>query len=171
MRGEKLDAIDLKILSVLQRQGRVSKSALAEQVNLSPTPCWARLKKLEKSGLIRGYRTDVAVEKLAPFISVIVEVTLKQHRYNSFEIFERHVRDVPEIVDCHATGGGVDYFLKVVAADIERYQAIIDALLRADIGIDRYFTYVVTRAVKKAAQPDVALVSRLKRDGAGTPKS
>lgn len=156
----KIDRIDVKILAALQREGRMTKTALAERVDLSPTPCWERLKRLEKAGFIRGYHADIALEKLGALTTMLVEVTLKQHRYEDFEIFERHVRRIDEIVECHATGGGVDYFLKVMVRDVDAYQRLIDSLLVAGIGIDRYFTYVVTRAVKTAPQPPVGLIAR-----------
>lgn len=154
----KLDAIDVNILATLQAEGRITKVALAERVNLSPTPCWERLKRLEKAGLIRGYRADIALEKLGAFTTVLVEITLKQHRYQDFDRFERAMRDIPEIVACYATGGGVDYVLKVVAPDIDSYQRLIDRLLQSNVGIDRYFTYIVTRTIKEAGQPPVGVV-------------
>ena len=157
----RLDAIDLKILATLQKEGRITKLALAERVNLSPTPCWERLKRLEKAGFIEGYRADIALAKLGGATTVLVEITLKQHRFEDFEIFERAVRNVPEIVECLATGGGIDYLLKIVTSDIDTYQRLIDELLTAGIGIDRYFTYVVTRTVKSAAQPPVELFAKL----------
>ena len=157
----RLDAIDLKILATLQKEGRITKLALAERVNLSPTPCWERLKRLEKAGFIEGYRADIALAKLGGATTVLVEITLKQHRFEDFEIFERAVRNVPEIVECLATGGGIDYLLKIVTSDIDAYQRLIDELLIAGIGIDRYFTYVVTRTVKSAAQPPVELFAKL----------
>ena len=153
----RLDAIDIKILATLQKEGRITKLALAERVNLSPTPCWERLKRLENAGFIAGYRAEIALAKLGSATTVLVEVTLKQHRIEDFEVFERAVRQVPEIVECLATGGGIDYLLKVVTPDIDAYQRLIDELLTAGIGIDRYFTYVVTRTVKADAQAPVAL--------------
>lgn len=158
MRRDKLDAIDVKILAALQREGRMTKTALAETVSLSPTPCWERLKRLEKAGYIKGYRAELALEKLGAVTTVLVEVTLKQHRYEDFARFEQAIHGLDEIVECQATGGGIDYFLKVVAPDIDAYQRLIDRLLIADIGIDRYFTYVVTRPVKTALQPSVSAV-------------
>ena len=153
-----LDAIDLKILSALQREGRITKVALAERVGLSPTPCWERLKRLEKAGLIKGYHAEIDLAQIGVTTSILVEVTLKQHRYEDFQVFERGVRNVPEIVECYATGGGIDYLLKVVTRDIDAYQRLIDELLTAGIGIDRYFTYVVTRSVKASSQPPVELL-------------
>ena len=156
----RLDAIDLKILARLQSEGRITKAALAEAVNLSPTPCWERLKRLEKSGLIRGYHAEIDLEQLGAVATVLVEIILKQHRYEDFQRFETAIRHVEEVVECHATGGGIDYLLKVTAPDIDAYQRLIDRLLLAEIGIDRYFTYIVTRAVKTSFQPPVALFAR-----------
>ena len=82
---------------------------------------------------------------------------LKQHRYDDFQRFESAILKVEEVVECYATGGGIDYLLKVVAPSIDAYQRLIDRLLLAEIGIDRYFTYIVTRAVKASFQPPVAL--------------
>ena len=158
--GPRLDAIDLRILSTLQQEGRITKAALAERVHLSPTPCWTRLKRLEKAGLIRGYFAEVALERIGTITLVLVEVTLKQHRFQDFERFERVVRGRSEVVECLATGGGIDYLLKVAAADIDAYQRFIDELLVSDIGIDRYMTYIVTRTVKSLAQAPVSIVAR-----------
>ena len=154
----RLDGIDLKILGTLQREGRITKQALAERVNLSPTPCWERLKRLEKAGYIKGYHAEIDLAKLAGVTTVLVEVTLKQHRLEDFERFERAIGQVPEVVECAATGGGIDYLLKIVTVDIDSYQRLIDELLAAGIGIERYFTYVVTRSVKAASQPPVELL-------------
>ena len=144
----KLDPIDLRILSEIQREGRITKLKLAERVGLSPTPCWTRLRRLERAGVITGYHARVALRSVLPFATVFVEVTLGAHRQTDFDRFERAVKKVPEIVACWALGGGVDYLLKVVARDIDAYQRLIDGLLERDIGIDRYFSYVVTRTVK-----------------------
>lgn len=144
----KLDATDLKILDAIQRDGRITKLKLAERVGLSPTPCWVRLARLEKAGIVTGYHARVSVRAIAPVTSVLVEVTLANHRQADFERFERVVRDTPEIVACWSVGGGVDYLLKVMTRDIDAYQRLIDSLLEREIGIDRYFTYIVTKTVK-----------------------
>jgi Lrp/AsnC family transcriptional regulator of ectoine degradation len=144
----KLDPIDLRILEAIQRDGRITKLALAEKVGLSPTPCWVRLRKLEKAGIVSGYHARIAMRSLAPIAIVMTEVTLGAHRQADFDCFERAIRDVPEIVGCWSLGGGVDYLLKVMTPDIDAYQRLIDSLLERDIGIARYFTYIVTRTVK-----------------------
>ncbi len=144
----KLDAIDLRILDAVQRDGRITKLALAEKVGLSPTPCWLRLRKLEKAGIIAGYHARIAVRKIVPVASVMMEVTLANHRQADFDRFERAVATIPEIVACWSVGGGVDYFLKIMAPDIDAYQRLVDALLDRELGIERYFTYIVTKTVK-----------------------
>jgi Lrp/AsnC family transcriptional regulator of ectoine degradation len=149
MSAPRLDAIDLRILDAVQRDGRITKLALAERVGLSPTPCWMRLRKLEKAGIIAGYHGRLALRQLAPIATVMMEITLANHRQADFDRFERAVRDTPEIVACWSVGGGVDYMLKVVARDIDGYQRLVDGLLEREIGIDRYFTYIVTRTVKE----------------------
>lgn len=148
MTSAKLDPIDLKILDAIQRDGRITKLALAEQVGLSPTPCWMRLRKLEKTGIVSGYHARIAMRVVAPVATVLMEVTLANHRQADFDRFERVIRDVPEIVACWSVGGGVDYLLKVMARDIDAYQRLVDGLLEREIGIDRYFTYIVIKTVK-----------------------
>lgn len=156
MAGFKLDAIDLRILDAIQREARITKLALAEKVGLSPTPCWMRLRKLEKAGIVTGYHASVAVRMIAPVATVLVEVTLGNHRQADFDRFERAIRDMPEIVACWSVGGGVDYVLKMMARDIDAYQRLIDVLLERDIGIARYFTYIVTKTIKEEVVLPVA---------------
>ncbi|KAB2767211.1 Lrp/AsnC family transcriptional regulator [Brucella anthropi] len=151
----KLDAVDLRILEAVQENARITKLALAEKVGLSATPCWLRLRKLEEAGIVTGYHARIAYRKIAPTAHVIVQITLGNHRQSDFDRFERAVTAVPEIVSCWSVGGGVDYFLMIVARDIDGYQRLIDRLLDQNIGIERYFTYIVTKLVKdeKASAP------------------
>ena len=156
MTSAKLDPVDLKILDAIQRDGRITKLALADKVGLSPTPCWMRLRKLEKAGIVSGYHARVAMRTVAPVATVLMEVTLASHRQADFDRFERAIRDIPEIVACWAVGGGVDYVVKVMARDIDAYQQLVDGLLAREIGIDRYFTYIVTKTVKEETVLPVA---------------
>lgn len=155
----KLDAIDLRILAAVQRDGRITKLRLAELAGLSPTPCWLRLRKLEQAGIIAGYHARLAPRRIAPFATVLVEVTLANHRQADFDRFETAIAATEAVTDCWSVGGGVDYILKVVARDIDAYQRLIDRLLAQDIGIDRYFTYIVTRTVKEDADLPLTLFS------------
>lgn len=154
----KLDAIDLRILDAVARDGRITKLKLAERAGLSPTPCWLRLRKLEQAGIIAGYHARISPRKIAPFASVIMEVSLANHRQTDFERFERAVTAHPEVTACWSVGGGVDYFLRIVARDIDAYQRFVDELLAQEIGIERYFTYIVTRTIKDDPGFPVALL-------------
>lgn len=152
----KLDAIDVRILSVIQREGRITKLALAERVGLSATPCWNRLKRLEEAGIIRDYRARISLARLGKPASVFMEATLSNHRQADFDRFERAIREIPEVIGCWAVGGGIDYLLLIVARDIDAYQRLVDDMLAREIGIARYFTYVVTKAIKDALEIPVA---------------
>ena len=150
-----LDATDIRILSALQKHGQLSKTKLAEIVNLSPTPCWARLAKLKAAGFIRGYHADVALDRVCDFSQVVVTLSLKQHRKSDFDRFEGHIRKLDEVTECIATGGGMDYVLNVFTPSLTAFQELMETLLAAELGIDRYMTYIVTRQVK-SAQPNLS---------------
>ncbi|WP_417669213.1 Lrp/AsnC family transcriptional regulator [Roseibium sp.] len=149
----KLDDRDLEILKVLATEARISTAQLARRINLSASPCWKRLERLEKAGIIEGYRADIRLKKLAPHVSVFVTVELKQHRTEDFQAFERAVRDIDEITSCWALGGGLDYLMLVTTRDIDAYQSLMDELLDQGLGVERYFTYVVTKQVKAGTAP------------------
>lgn len=146
-----LDDRDIEILSILRQEGRISKSALAKRVNLSNSPCWERLRRLEEAGVITGYGAHIALEKLTEHIVVFVLAELENHRAEDFEMFESAIGEEPEIVACWGLGGGFDYLLKVIARNINAYQQLIDRLLDRNIGLVRYFTYVVTKDVKSGS--------------------
>lgn len=153
-----LDDRDIRILQILSQEGRISKAALARRVNLSPTPCWERLKRLETTGLIRGYRAEISLTVLTGHVSIFVVVELESHRAVDFKTFETEIELRDRIVGCWALGGGFDYLLQIVAPSIDSYQRLMDELLGAGIGLKRYFTYVVTKEVKSAPPPlDVLL--------------
>ncbi|MHA7827769.1 MAG: Lrp/AsnC family transcriptional regulator [Roseovarius sp.] len=150
-----LDAADIRILSAVQKHGQLSKSKLAEIVNLSPTPCLARLTRLRAAGFIRGYHADIALERVVDVTRVVVTVSLTHHRRTDFDRFENHIKTVDEITTCVATGGGIDYVMTVVAPSLSAFQELMDDLLSADLAIDRYMTYFATRLIK-AEQPNLA---------------
>ncbi len=154
-----LDDRDLKILSVLQNEGRITKTELARRVNLSPTPCWERLKKLEDGGVIEGYGARLSLAKLGPFSVIFMEVEIGSHRAEDFKRFESAMQDIPEIVECWAVGGGIDYLVKFFCKDMNSYQRLVDDILQADIGLKRYSTYVVTKPVKHSSAPPLNLFS------------
>ncbi len=149
MKTVDLDAADLRILSALQSHGQLSKSKLAEIVGLSATPCWARVTRLKKAGLIHGYHADIALSQIiAGLAKVVVTVSLKSHRKSDFERFETHILNTPEVTDCISTGGGMDYVFTVVTTSLSTFQTLMEAMLDAELGIDRYMTYIATRQIK-----------------------
>lgn len=149
----KLDRYDLKILEILSRDGRITKSKLAESINLSVSPCWERVKRLEQAGIIEGYAARLNSRVVVQRTPVWVQIELKVHNAKSFDRFEAWVQKVPEVTECVAVGGGVDYLIRVEAESIDAYQRLIDGLLSSGIGIARYFTYIVTKTVKQTAPP------------------
>ncbi|HWV00782.1 MAG TPA: Lrp/AsnC family transcriptional regulator [Devosia sp.] len=149
----KLDARDIKILGILQREGRISKAALAERVNLSATPCWERLRRLEDAGIIQSYGAQISLTAFGPLTVVFVQVEIENHRHEDFVRFESAVRKIPEIVECWAIGGGMDYMCRIVVRHLSDYQELIEQLLARQIGIKRYYTYVVTSPVKNEPIP------------------
>ncbi|KRS13224.1 AsnC family transcriptional regulator [Roseovarius atlanticus] len=154
----RLDARDIEILKVLAEDGRITKAALADRVGLSASPCWERLKRLEKAGLISGYRAEIALRELGPHVTVFVAVELTDHTAATFRIFEDAVLHHPEIVACWGIGGGYDYLLQVVTADINSYQRLVDQMLNDRIGMARYFSYVVTKPVKGLTPPPLDVI-------------
>ena len=144
----KLDRYDLKILRILAEDGRITKSALAEAINLSVTPAWERVRKLESAGLIKGYRAQIDWAALFRSQQVLVEITLARHTAQDMRRFEQRLSEAQEVGFCYATGGGVDYIAMIRARDIDHYQRFIDQLLLEDLGIERYFTYIVTKTIK-----------------------
>jgi DNA-binding Lrp family transcriptional regulator len=142
----KLDRIDLKILSELQKNGRITNVELAELVNLSPSPCLMRVKKLQAEGYITGYLAKVDVAKLGQTLTVFTEITLKNHRQTDFARFLATVDKIEEIMECHLVSGGYDYLMKFVTSGIVEYQTIMERLIDMDIGIDKYFSFVVLKS-------------------------
>ena len=154
----RLDDRDLAILKVLSVRGRITKAELAEEVGLSASPCWERLRKLEKAGVIEGYRAEISLKKLGPYVRVFVAAELADHTAAAFRVFEDAVQGYEEIVGCWALGGGFDYLLEIVTRDIDSYQRLIDAMLDARVGLANYFTYVVTKRVKGGMAPPLDIL-------------
>ncbi|MCW2239449.1 Lrp/AsnC family transcriptional regulator [Azospirillum canadense] len=142
----KLDRIDIKILHQLQKNGRITNVELAELVNLSPSPCLMRVKKLQAEGYIEGYTAQINVSKLGQALTVFTEVTLKNHRQVDFARFLAAVKKIEQLLECHLVSGGYDYMLKFVTSGIGEYQEIMEKLTDMDIGIDKYFSYVVLKS-------------------------
>lgn len=140
-----MDSIDKKIIRLLEGNARISFAELAEDVGLSKTPCWKRVKALEEEGVIRGYTTAFGLAELGFGIEAFVQVTIQSETY---EAFEAAVKRHPLIRRCYATTGEADYLLHIIAVDM----ADLDTLLRQEIsrlpGVRRTVTAMITREIK-----------------------
>ncbi len=150
----KLDQIDIKILYELQKNGRITNVELAELVNLSPSPCLMRVKKLQQDGYITGYSARINIAKLGQTLTVFTEVTLKNHRQIDFARFLAAIEKLDQVIECHLVSGGYDYLVKFVTSGIIEYQTLMERLIDLDIGIDKYFSFVVLKSpIVKAHLP------------------
>jgi len=105
-----------------------------------------RVKKLQAEGFITGYSAQIDVSKLGQTLTVFTEITLKNHRQPDFARFLATVDRIDSVIECHLVSGGYDYLLKFVTAGISEYQTIIERLIELDIGIDKYFSFVVLKS-------------------------
>ena len=144
----KLDERDIQILSILQSEGRITKTALADKLNLSLTPSWDRLQRLEEAGIIESYGAKLSSSFLSNFHLVITEVELESHKQGQFARFEEAIMGFDEVLSCWSVGGGLDYILKVLVRDVVDYQDFLKRVLKADIGLRRYFSYAVLDRIK-----------------------
>jgi Lrp/AsnC family leucine-responsive transcriptional regulator len=120
-----LDAIDGRIVAVLQRDGRLSNVELAERVGLSPSPCLRRVKRLERDGYIQGYRAMLERGRIGLGFTVFVGVKVEGHADERMHAFEVGVMAMPEVVACHMVSGEADYLLEVVVPDLAHYQRLL----------------------------------------------
>ncbi len=125
------DAIDLRILGELQRNAKLTNVELAQRVSLSPSPCLARVRALEQSGLIRGYVTLLDPEAVDLGVTVFVHVSLEKQIDKALHSFEETIRRFPQVMECYLMTGDADYLLRVVVSDVEALQHfIVDELTR-----------------------------------------
>ncbi|GAB4087596.1 Lrp/AsnC ligand binding domain-containing protein [Hydrogenophaga soli] len=146
-----LDRIDLRILDVLQRDGRISNLKLAEAVALSPTAVLARVQRLTREGYILGYEARLNPIKLGAGMLVFVEVLLDRTSPNVFEQFKAAVQVRPEIQECHMVAGGFDYLIKTRTADMNSYREFAGNVLWQLPGVRETRTYAVMEEVKVSA--------------------
>ena len=123
--AETLDSIDLKLLKMLQKNAKLTTKELADAVNLTATPVFERLKRLEKQGYIKKYVTILDPEKLNRSMVVFCKVKLKQINREMADAFTRRIRHIPEVTECYNISGAYDYLLKIRTADMKQYQEFL----------------------------------------------
>jgi Lrp/AsnC family leucine-responsive transcriptional regulator len=142
-----MDATDRRILVTLQQEGRLPVTDLAERVGLSPTPCARRMARMEAEGIITGYSARVSPERLGYPITVFVFVELERQHRDALEGFERAIRRLPQVLECHLMTGSRDILLKVAARDLKSFDAFLEQQLLAVPGIRSTRTSFSLRAM------------------------
>lgn len=151
----KLDRIDRHLLQLLQTQGDLSNQELSEKVGLSPSPCSRRVKVLQDSGLIEGYRAHLNAKKLGLNLLALIQISMDRHTPERFDAFEASARRCPEILECYLiTGQSADYVLKVIVKDMEAYQQfLLGTLTRIDGVTGVHSSFVMRKVVDRTELP------------------
>src|SRR5512138_677605 len=147
-RAHSLDKIDVRILRVLQKDGRISNLKLAEEVHLSPTAVLERVKRLTRDSFILGYEARLNPAKLGAGLLVFVEILLDRTVHDVMDNFKAAVQVRPEILECHLVAGGFDYLLKTRVADMSAYREFIGSVIWTLPGVRETRTYAVMEEVK-----------------------
>ncbi|WP_447528238.1 MULTISPECIES: Lrp/AsnC ligand binding domain-containing protein [unclassified Vreelandella] len=145
-----LDRIDLRILRVLQDNARISYVDLAAEVGLSTTPCLERVKRLERSGVIRGYKAMLDPQALKANLLVFVEISLETQSPAVFDEFRRAVETLPQIQECHLVSGQFDYILKCRIPEMSAYRQLLGDVVLTLPGVKESKSYVVMEEVKES---------------------
>ena len=150
-----LDRYDRQVIEVLQQDGRISNQDLADRIGLSPSPCLRRVRALEESGLITGYRALVDAKALGLSLMALISISMDQHTPERFKHFETQIADVPEVLECLLiTGQAADYQLKVVVRDMDAYQTLLlDRITRIKGVTGVHSSFVLRRVVDRTALP------------------
>ena len=144
-----LDRTDRKILDCLQQDGRISNVALAKKVNLTPTPCFERVRRLERDGYITGYSARLNPQHLDAGLLVFVEINLLRTSPDAFRDFRRQASQLPELLECHLVSGNFDYLLKARVKDMQEYRNLLGEKILALPGVADSRSYVVMEEVKE----------------------
>ncbi|MBL4831190.1 MAG: Lrp/AsnC family transcriptional regulator [Aliivibrio sp.] len=123
-----MDRMDVHIIDIVQRDGRLTTTEIAEQVGLSASPCARRLKKLERQGVITGYRATINRKKVGLGVTIFVNVGLSNHQESAISHFENAILKMNEVINAHIVSGANDYLLEVVTTDLEHYEQFMRKL-------------------------------------------
>ncbi len=147
-----LDRLDRRILETLQLEARITNQELAKRVGLSPAPCWRRLKRLEREGVIAGYATLLSAPAIGLPVQAYALVSLENHHTDTVAAFDRLVRERPEVLECHSMSGANDYLLRIVAASMEAYEHFLSTQLLQLAAVRSVNTSFVLRTKKFTTQ-------------------
>ncbi|KRC86185.1 Leucine-responsive regulatory protein [compost metagenome] len=144
-----LDRIDLKILEILQREGRISVTELAERVSLSATPCSDRVKRMEREGVITGYHARVNPAALGKNLLVFLEIKLSAKSGDVFDKVKKELLYVPEVMECHLVSGDFDYLVKARLTEMNEYRRLLGEILKRLPASAESRSYVVMEEIKE----------------------
>lgn len=147
----KLDAIDRRILGILQDEGRLSFTELAPRVGLTTSPCLERVRRLERDGIIKGYGARLDPRALGAGLLVFIELSLTYTSPDVFAAFKRAVGRLPQLLECHLVSGDFDYLIKARIADMEAYRHLLGQILEILPGVRNSRTLVVMEELKETA--------------------
>jgi len=150
-----LDKIDKKILSLLQRDASLNAADIAERINLSQSPCWRRINRLQEQGYIRKRVALLDAEKLGMDLVVFITVSLSAHGRQSLETFEDHIRQYPEVTECYTITGGMDYMIKTQTRDMHHFEQFIRHELAKMESVRELHSYVAVTEIKQTTEIDL----------------
>ena len=145
-----LDRIDRKILEILQRDGRISMTELAQTIGLSTSPCSERVKRMEREGVITGYQARVSPKALGKTLLVFVEITLASKSADVFEKVRAELLHVPDVQECHLVSGNFDYLVKARLGGMDEYRSLLGDILKKLPVAAQSHSYVVMEDVKES---------------------
>jgi Lrp/AsnC family leucine-responsive transcriptional regulator len=149
-----LDAIDLRILTSLQEDGRLTNNDLADRVGLSPSPCLRRVRRLEQEGFIRSYRAVLDRESVGLGLTVFVEIKVERHNRENARALQEALGAMPEVVSCHMVSGTADFIAEIVVANLKAYERLLtEKLLTLPMIADIRSNFALTRVKSDGALP------------------
>jgi Lrp/AsnC family transcriptional regulator, leucine-responsive regulatory protein len=148
-----LDKFDLAILKVLQGDARASLQDISNQVGLSSTPCWNRIKRLEKDGVIRGYTVNIDPAAIGLQDTVIVQLTLESHSDETLYDFGKALQEIPEVLEAYLVSGDYDYYIRIAVQDTRDYERLLRERLYKIPGIRHSKSSFVLRSLKQSPLP------------------
>ncbi|WP_251976648.1 Lrp/AsnC family transcriptional regulator [Salinicola avicenniae] len=155
-----LDRYDRHILELLQEDGRISNQTLADRIGLSPSPCLRRVRALEEHGLILRYRAEVDARQLGYHLMALLHISMDLHTPERFDNFERHIRGIPNVIECLIiTGQAADFQLKILVQDMDHYQHLLLHVINRIEGVTGAHTSFVLRRVFENRPVPTDLVS------------
>ena len=146
----KLDSIDLKILKILQDDGRISNLELSQQIGLSPAPTLERVKKLEKAGIIKGYQAVLDLYRLGLGTETFMQISLAYNKQNAIDNFMEQISKIDEIIECYQITGASDFILRILVKDVSAYEQLVREKLSHVTEITNMQTMVILSTIKKA---------------------